>query len=96
VGYEIEAAEAAIGVRVSLLVTAGAGDQLYFVRSGLLPIDKLLATQSDNDKREKHDGGIAQEMDKVAIGISAVVAVSNKHKTPELMSLILNLAESGK
>lgn len=35
-------------------------------------------------------------MNQVAIRIGAVMAVSDKHKTPELISLILNLAKSCK
>ena len=91
---EVETAEPAIGIGVGLLVTARAIDQFYLVRPRLPSIDKLFATQSNDENSPDRNEKVAQEVNEVAIGVSEMMPVSDKNKIPNVVALVLNFAES--
>ena len=90
---QVESAKPAEGISVGLLAALRAVDQLNLVSSRLAPIDKLVTTHADNEKSPDCNKKVAQDMDEVAIGISKMMPIGNKHITPKVVTLILELAE---
>ena len=89
---EVETAEPAIGIGIGLFVTAWALDHLYLVSPRLRSIDKLVATQSNDENRPDRNKKVTQEVDEVSIGVGKMVPISDKHKTPKVVALVLNVA----